>query len=108
MVSDSNPRTPISPSNPEHPIITTPIQTGSRTLYRFGDRTWCSNGLYEQLGTEMSPYFIGPMPAATFLSKFLPPSLPLPGVVPSFTEDMFKAIHTAADESQMYSQFVCP
>jgi hypothetical protein len=108
MVSDSNPRTPISPSDLKHPIITTPIQTGSHTLYCFGDRTWHSNGLYEQLITEMSSYFIGPMPTTTFLSKFLPPSLPLPEVVPSFTENMFKAVHTAADKSQMYGQFVCP
>jgi hypothetical protein len=79
MVSDSNPGTPVSPSDPERPVITTPIHTGSTTLYRSGDQSWLSTELYLTLGDEMSPYFVGPMPAATFLSEFLPPPRAVPG-----------------------------
>lgn len=106
MASDPDSGTPVSPSGPES---TTPIHTGSRTLHRFGDRSWAYTEHYSTLAAEMSPYFVGPMPVATFLSKFLPPSkLSLPEVAPSFTRGMFTPVVTQDEEGPMYNLFVCP
>jgi hypothetical protein len=105
MVSDSNPRTPVS----QRPVNTTPIHTGSRTLYRFDDIFPSSNDHYSALAEEMSPYFVGPMPVDAFLSEFFPTSkLLLPEVVPSFTPGMFASVVTQNEEVRMYDPFVCP
>ena len=70
IIMGSNPGTPVFPGNPECP--TTPINTDGHTLYHFGDKSWSHAQLYHSLAAEMSLYFVGPMPAVTFLSKFLP------------------------------------
>lgn len=111
MASDSNPGTQVSHSNPGS-ITSTPIKTNSRTLYRFGDRPRGIEEQYQTLAEEMSPYFVGPMPASAFLSKFLPLSkLSLPEVVPSYKQGMFKEVvskRATKAESAMYEPFVCP
>ena len=111
MVSDSNPGPSNSPtSDPKRPV-TTPINTGSRTLYRFGDslKNLTCNEIYSMLAGEMLPYFIGPMPVADFLSNFLPLSeLSLPNTLPSFTKGMFESVLTQSNEAGMYAPFVCP
>jgi hypothetical protein len=103
MVSDSNPGTSVSPSNAER-VINTPINTGSRTLYRFGDKCWTAADQQHALGVEMSLYFVGPMPVSAFLEEFLPP----PQVVLPFTKGMFSSVLTSQDEARMYDPFVCP
>lgn len=112
MVSDSNPGIPDSPSDDDvkHPVVTTPINTRSHTLYRFGDRCWPTTELYLDLAAEMSPYFVGPMPVSDFLEEFLPlPDGPdLLQVEPSFKEGMFDSVLASSDEADMYTPFVCP
>ncbi|KAF8498552.1 hypothetical protein F5888DRAFT_181617 [Russula emetica] len=67
MVFDSNSGTPASPSDPEcGPVITSPINTGSRTLYHSGDRYWHSSEHYLTLAAEMSPFFVGPTARCRF------------------------------------------
>jgi hypothetical protein len=106
MVSDSNPGTPHSPSDDDAKchVITTPINTRSHTLHRFGGRCWSTDELYLELAAEMSPYFVGPMPVSDFLEEFLP----LPQVDVPFTEGMFDSVLASQDEGGMYDPFVCP
>jgi hypothetical protein len=104
MVLDSKPGTPSSPSNAEHPGITTPINMYSRTFYCFGDRYWLAAEHHLALAAEMSPYFVGPMPISAFLEEFFP----LPQVVLSFTKGMFSSVLASKDEVRMYKPFVCP
>src|SRR6266567_1409182 len=75
MVLDPNLRTSVSPNNPEHPVVTTPINTGSHTLHYFGNRYKPYKEHHWALGVKMSPYFIGSMPINAFLDAFLPLSL---------------------------------
>jgi hypothetical protein len=72
MVLDSNPGTPVSPSDAKH-IINTPINTGHRTLYHFGDKCLTASDHQHKLAIKMSPYFVGPKPVSAFLEEFLPP-----------------------------------
>lgn len=111
MVSDSDPRTPDSPSDDDakRPVIstvTTPINTRSHALHRFNGEYWSTNDFYSSLAEEMSPYFVGPMLSSDFLDEFLPRALTQ--VDPPFTEGMFNSVITSKDEVQMYDPFVCP
>ena len=72
MVLDPNPGTSVSPSDLERPVVTIPINTGSHTLYRFGNRYRPYKKHHWALAVEMSPYFIGFMPIDAFLDAFLP------------------------------------
>lgn len=109
MASGSKSGMPVSSGNPERPVITTPINTGSRTLYCFGDRSWPSANHYLKLAAEMSPYFVGPMPVASFFSEFLPHSkLSSLDGAPSFEENMFTSVVTQDEEVDMYKPFVRP
>ena len=93
MTSNSNPRTLIPPTDgevperPERPI--TLVNKGNHTLYCFGDiEDWDHREHYMNLATEMSPYFVGPMPVIEFLYTFLPVSelsLPSSRVIESCT-----------------------
>ena len=103
--SNSNSGTPSSPSDAESPANTTPINTGSRTLYRFGERCWPTTEHHLALAAEMSPYFVGPMPVSAFLREFLPPP---PQVSLPFTKGMFSSVLASQDEVGMYDPFVCP
>lgn len=99
---------PVSPMKPIH-LNTTPIKTGSRTLHRFGDRYTPAQDHYLELGREMSPYFLGPMPAEAFLSTFFPPSKLLSTErMPSFTKNMFINVVDGENEKAMYGSFVRP
>ncbi|KAF8486567.1 hypothetical protein F5888DRAFT_1810955 [Russula emetica] len=100
MVLDSNSGTPVSPSNAERPVITTPINRGSRTLHRFGDKCWFRGTHYSSLAAEMSPYFVSPMPVDDFLCKFLSDQ---PQVMPSFSATMFKSVVNSSDEAGIQS-----
>jgi hypothetical protein len=103
MVLDSNPRTPVSPSDTER-VINTPINTGHHTLYRFDNKCLTAFDQQHELAIEMSPYFVGPMPVSAFLEEFLPS----PQVVLPFKEGMFSSVLTSQDEAGMYDPFVCP
>lgn len=104
MASDSNPGTQVSCSNPKC-VKTTPINTGSRTLHRFGDKQRDKTRHYISLASEMSPHFVGPMPISNFLSEFLPLNTIS---LPSFKPGMFEAVVSTKEESEMYEPFVCP
>ena len=111
MVSDCNPGTPapsFSSTSPKQHVLTTPINTGSGTLHRFGDTFPPSSDHYSALAMEMAPYFVGPVPVNAFLSEFLHPSkFLLPKGVPSFTRGMFASVVTQEEEVGMYNPFVC-
>lgn len=94
-------------SDPERPV-TTPINTGSATLYSSADKCWSSDEDYEALADEMSPYFVGPMPVVAFLAEFLPESKLTSPKVSSFTPKMFESVVTQSEEAKMYKPFVCP
>ena len=106
MVLDPNPETSVSSSDPKHPIVTTPINTGSHTLHHFGNRYRPYEEHHWALAVEMSSYFIGPMPIDAFLDAFL--SLLLLQDVPSFTEKLFDPVIAPGEETGMYDPFVCP
>jgi Fungal protein kinase len=107
MASDSSPAgAQVSRGDPKR---TTPINTGSRTLYRFGDKRRDLRNHYLTLSEEMSPYFVGPMPASAFLSEFLPMSkLPEDVSLPLYEKGMFEAVIPKEQEADMYEPLVCP
>ena len=103
MAPDSN------PAGTQVPHTTTPINTGSRTLHRFGDRYRDYQDHYLDLSAEMEPYFVGPMPASAFLSEFLPTSkLRLPEDMPSYVNGMFDKALSETEEVNVYKPFVRP
>ena len=55
-----------------------------------------------QLQTEMSHFFIGPMPPQDFLDVFLP----LPSASVSFSRGMFSDMIRCSKEVNMYDKFV--
>lgn len=107
MASVSAPGTPVGDIGPVPSVAnrpSTPIKREYRTLYRFGDKTWRHSDYYGNLASEMSPYFVGPMPVDEFLSEFLPsPSQAVPS---SFANDMFASVISSNDEAGMYNPFV--
>ena len=106
MVLNPNPETSVSPSDPEHPVVTTPINTGSCTLHHFGNRYRPYEKHHWALAVKMSPYFIGSMPIDAFLDAFLP--LLLLQDVPLFMEKLFNHVIALGEETGMYDPFVCP
>jgi hypothetical protein len=95
---------PSSSCGEEGGVVTTPVNTGSRTLYQFGDKDRDSVHHKRALGEEMSPYFVGPMPVNQFLSEFLPRGSFKD--MPSFTAETFENVVEKVEEKTYYKPFV--
>lgn len=66
--------------------------------------------MFKRLSAEMSPFFIGPMPAQEFLDTFLPPSKPCCHEFVCNLEPkpgMFSGLTALSAESALSAKFVC-
>jgi len=70
---------PTTPHKTLSPLLqSTPIHTLSNTTSTYSQNHEMRDEYHTRLSNEMSPYFIGPMPAEEFLDRFMPqPSGPL-------------------------------
>jgi hypothetical protein len=92
------------PSSPL-PLPGTPVHTRSTTTDQFLPRYENRETTFQRLSTEMSSYFVGPMPPQEFLDTFLPVTSSCPSV-PRFKLGMFSNLSESSFEANMYQSFV--